>query len=359
MNRITAKRATLSNSSEALQVEDHSLLSDRTVNAINDLTSPQMRQLRHQEHTGLSRSSGADVIRHPMGSASFKRRVRAENAIGAPAVFSEELRSMSASALADKLMRFDKVQHGDWLMQWDSWLLMHGASIFLLAQMIRQAEYIGHLQYALSADAQKMEPQVRTDTSAILAHCSRRQCLLLFTQLIGEMARTPTIHQHDHAMLPLQLHFLAGQARAARPDLGKLFRYQLPKVLGGAVWPDMLDEQKLRSSLDAMGTFGMVADVMVSIVKIARKASTQSMAGMQEDVQAVLRHTLQAELGNFALDAVERTSITLLDTLEKKGYPLEVGRFLLEQFYLLTSQQFDAIRRAFGILSARSKHGDL
>ena len=356
MNRITARRATLS---EALQVEDQSSISDRTVDAINDLTSPQMRQLDHQEHTDLSESSGAEIIRHPMGSASLKRRVRAENAMNAPAVFSEELRSMSASALAEKLMHFDTVLHDDRLMQWDSWLQMHGASIFLLAQLIQQAEYIGHLKHALSAGAKSMEPQLRTDRSTTLSHGSRRQCLLLFTQLIGEIARTPTIHQYVHAMLPVQLHFLAEQARAARPDLGKLFRYQLPKVLGGAVWPEMLDEQKLRSGLDAMGTFGMVADVLVSIVKIARKASTQPMAGMQEDVQAVLRRTMQAQLGYFALDAVERTSITLLETLEKKGYPLEVGRFLLEQFYLLTNQQFDAIRRAFGMSSAHSKQGDL
>lgn len=361
MNRITSPISSSSSLDDSHTNEHCSVPSD-TLNTLNKLSVPQMRQLQQSDESSVKTLVSPSVIRHQMGSVSLKRRGKEKSAATdtASAELSSTLKNMSAKSLIDALMNFNTVNHDDQMMQWDTWLKSHGVSDVLIRQLKLQAEFIDLLKLSLSSPSLTKDAQGNAISSAIADSRQRRQ---LCAYMLAELEHLPLRVKADDEKTDLsdeaggaitsqvkqQIIFLADAAKAAHPDLNKIYKYQLPKILSNAVWPEKFDEQKLRANLETMGLFGVLSDVLVSVVNTARSARTEPMAGMQEDVLSLLKQTVQADLSDLALLAMKQATTNLLMHAEERGHTLQIMRPLLTHLYTLFDRQLAVIRQALGL----------
>ena len=364
MDRVTSPTSSSSSSSslDNSYTAEHCLAPSHTTNTIKKLPIPQMRQSQQSDEPSAITPASPSAVRHQMGSVSLKRRgkEKSEASNTASAELSSILKNMSAKSLIDTLMNFNTVNHDGQIMQWDTWLKSHGVSDLLLGQLKLQAELIDVLRLSLSPPSLTKDTHGNTASLAIADSRQRRQ---LCAQILADLKQSPLCvktddektGQSDEAKtaittkLKQQVIFLADAAKAAHPDLNKIFKYQLPKILCSAVWPEKFDEQKLRVNLETMGLFGILSDVLVSVVKLARLATTESMAGMQEDVLSLLKQTLQADLSDLVLLALKHATTNLLMYAQEREHTLQITRLLLTHLYALLDQQLAAIRQALGL----------
>jgi hypothetical protein len=358
MDRITSPHA--SSSTEELHANEHHSVSPVTSDTIKKLSPPKMRQSEQSVDQSVIVPADSPRGRHQMGSVSSKRLAKEKSEENDAATLSATLKSMSANSLIDALMNFNTVNHDDKIVQWESWLQSHGVCHALIRQLQLQAEFINVLGLTLSAPSSTKEAVGTSSSPTVTDSRQRRQlCTHMlsgleqaqsFILLYAEKFDVPdSAKSATQKLIQEQVIFFADVAKAAHLDQSKLFKYQLPKVLSSAIWPEKMDEQKLKINLESMGLFVILSDIMVSIVKIARQARTQSMAGMQEDVQLLIKQTLQADLSDLALAAIKQATTYLLMQAEQRGHAFQISRYLLTQFYALFDQQLDGIRQAFGL----------
>ena len=361
MNRVTSPTSSSSSLDDSHTTEHGSVPSD-TTNTIKKLPVPQMRQLQQSDESSAITPASPSAVRHQMGSVSLKRRGKEKSEAGdtASAELSSTLKEMSAKSLIDALMNFNTVSHDDQIMRWDTWLKSHGVSDVLIRQLKFQAELIDVLRLSLTPPSLTIDAHGNTASPAIADSRQRRQ---LCAHMIAHLEHFPLHVSADDEKTDLsdeaktastiqlkqQVIFLADAAKAAHPDLNKFYKYQLPKILCSAVWPEKFEEQKLRVSLETMGLFGILSDVLVSVVKTARSARTESMAGMQEDVLALLKQTVLGDLSDLALLAIKQATTNLLMHAEEREHTLQITRPLLTHLYALCDQQLAAIRQALGL----------
>lgn len=331
-------------------------------------SAPQLRQSRPQPGPlpPVPAHDGSPIVRQKAVSVSLKRRVKEKpDKPVTPGALSPALRSMRAKVLIDSLMHFDRVEHEGASLQWDQWLISHGVMHPLILELEQQANALTVLArvLALSAGTHADGPSEPAPVNG-----DSRQRRLLCTHLLGGVMPAHTLSVPDaesgamrdevKAYAQQQAAFFAAAAREAQPDFSKPLSYQLPKVLGSAIWPERLDEKKLQASLEAMGLFGVIAGLLCELVRAARRARSDPPGNLQEAAQLLLRQSCHPVLSSLAAEAFMHTAAALTTELGRSNLSLPDALRMHQHLTVLFHAQLDAIRRVFGLPSAQSSGTD-
>lgn len=321
-------------------------------------TSPHFRQSEPKPSPlpPVPAHEAGTITRQKAVSVSLKRRVKEKPAMPVlPGALSPTLRSMRAKVLIDLLMHFDLVGHEGTTLRWDQWLISHGVIHPLILELEQQANALTMLARVLASSTGghahgPSEP-------ASLSGDSKQRRLLCTHLLRGVvLSHSPLAPDAENAAMcdefkaraQQQAEFFAAAAREAQPDFSKPLAYQLPKVLGSAIWPERFDEKKLQASLEAMGLFGVIAGLLCDVIRAARQARSDPPGNLQEAAQVLLRQSCHQALDRLAADVFTHTEAALSAELDRSKLPLPDGQHMHQHLAVLFNGQLDVIRRVFG-----------